>query len=227
MLTALAIVPSAPLLVPELAGTAAAELADLSAAVRAAAGVLPARWLAVGVGAVEQRIGPSAAGTFAGYGVDVPVTLSPTTGPPTELPLCALVAGWLRGQVSPRAEVETRCVAAALDNGTAVRQGRTLRAELDADSADTGVLVVADGCHTLTPSAPGGYDPESPAIQTALDDALATGDAAALAGLPAAVVGRAAFAVLAGLAGSGPSASCELYRGAPYGVGYFVGVWQP
>ena len=42
-----------------------------------------------------------------------------------------------------------------------------------------------------------------------------------------AVVGRAAFGVLAGLAGAGPAAARELYRGAPYGVGYFVGVWQP
>jgi len=33
--------------------------------------------------------------------------------------------------------------------------------------------------------------------------------------------------VLAGLAGDGPLQARELYRGAPYGVGYFVGVWQP
>jgi hypothetical protein len=31
--------------------------------------------------------------------------------------------------------------------------------------------------------------------------------------------------VLAGL--GGPRSAAELYRGAPYGVGYFVGVWQP
>lgn len=102
-----------------------------------------------------------------------------------------------------------------------------LRAEIDECGEPVGVLVVADGANTLTPSAPGGHDPDSVAVQTALDDALATGDTGALAGLPAGVIGRVAFAVLAGLAGNGPAAARELYRGAPYGVGYFVGVWQP
>ena len=37
-------------------------------------------------------------------------------------------------------------------------------------------------------------------------------------------VGRVAYQVLAGLAGPGATAT-ELYRGAPYGVGYFVGSW--
>ena len=138
-----------------------------------------------------------------------------------------MVAGWLRGQVNPEVTAETRCYPNALDTSTALTRGRALRAEIDAHADPVGVLVVADGAHTLTPSAPGGYDPESVAVQTALDDALAVGDVAALADLPAAVVGRVAFAVLAGLAEPGPAAARELYRGAPYGVGYFVGVWRP
>ena len=89
------------------------------------------------------------------------------------------------------------------------------------------MLVVADGAHTLTPPAPGGYDPDSIPVQAALDDALAGGDAAALARLPDAVVGRVAYQVLAGLAGPAPRSAKELYRGAPYGVGYFAGVWLP
>lgn len=48
MLSAIGIVPSAPVLVPELAGAAAAELADLGAAVIAAASLLPKSWIAVG-----------------------------------------------------------------------------------------------------------------------------------------------------------------------------------
>ena len=114
-----------------------------------------------------------------------------------------------------------------MDADAAVAQGRALRAEIDGTAEPVGVLVVADGCHTLTPPAPGGYDPAAPAVQAALDDALADGDTAALTRLPAGVVGRAAFGVLAGLTGSGPATARELYRGAPYGVGYFVGVWQP
>jgi hypothetical protein len=33
--------------------------------------------------------------------------------------------------------------------------------------------------------------------------------------------------VLAGLVGSSPWQARELYRGAPYGVGYTVGTWRP
>ena len=62
--------------------------------------------------------------------------------------------------------------------------------------------------------------------QAALDDALASGDTAALARLPEGVVGRAAYQVLAGLAGPNISAR-ELIRGAPFGVGYFAGLWLP
>lgn len=227
MLTAVAIIPSAPILVPELAGSAAAESADLYAAVRAAGSELPGRWVGVGVCDTEQRVDAGAAGTFAGYGVDVPVAMSPGAHTVGRLPLCALITGWLRGQVAPQASAETRCYPATLDAAAGLTRGRALRAEIDAHAEPVGVLVVADGVHTLTPSAPGGYDPDSSAVQSALDDALAAGDTAALAGMPGGVVGRVAFAVLAGLAGPGPGASRELFRGAPYGVGYFVGVWQP
>jgi hypothetical protein len=64
-------------------------------------------------------------------------------------------------------------------------------------------------------------------VQAALDDALAVGDAEALTRLPDAIVGRVAYQVLAGLTGPSPSSARELYRGAPYGVGYSVGVWKP
>ena len=109
----------------------------------------------------------------------------------------------------------------------ALQRGRRLRAEIDEAADPIGVLVVADGAHTLTAPAPGGYDPESIPVQDALDDALAHGDAAALTRLPDAIVGRVAYQVLAGLTEPAPRSAKELYRGAPYGVGYFVGVWQP
>ncbi len=144
-----------------------------------------------------------------------------------ELPLCALIAGWVRGQVTPDAVVEVRAYADDLDADAAVRCGRRLRAEIDEAPEPIGVLVVADGANTLTAPAPGGYDPESIPVQEALDDALAHGDAAALTRLPDAIVGRVAYQVLAGLVEPGPRSAKELYRGAPYGVGYFVGVWLP
>lgn len=228
MLSAIAIVPATPVLVPELVGAAAAEVAGLRDAVIAAATSLPPRWLAVGVGPRDAVYGPDCAGTFAGYGVDVPVALGPApVGPPAELPLCVLVAAWIRGQVTPDAAVDVHAYAASRPVGEALAQGRALRARIDESPEPVGVLVVADGLHTLTPAAPGGYLPDSVATQQDLDDALATGDLAALVELPGSVLGRVAYQVLAGLAGSAPGSARECYRGAPYGVGYFVGEWLP
>lgn len=215
-------------MVSELAGAAAAELAGLREAVFTAAASLPTRWIAVGAGPIDTVVGPDQAGTFAGYGVDLPISLSPGIAvAPRELPLCALVAGWVRGQVAPDAVVEVRACADDLDADAAVLRGRRMRAEIDESPEVIGVLVVADGANTLTAPAPGGYDPESIPVQAALDDALAHGDAVALTRLPDTIVGRVAYQVLAGLTERGPQSATELYRGAPYGVGYFAGVWLP
>jgi len=234
VLSAIAIVPSAPVLVPELTGAAAAEVADLGAAVIAAAAVLPPRWIVVGAGRADDVLGPAgpnSVGTFAGFGADVRVRLSPQSGdgaePPAELPLCALIAAWVRGQVRPEASAQVRVYRGDHDRAAALSRGRQLRSEIDQAPDPIGVLVVADGVNTLTPSAPGGYDPSGADAQRVLDDALASGDVAALTRLPDEVKGRVAFQVLAGLTEPGPRSAKELYRGAPYGVGYFAGVWQP
>lgn len=229
MLSAIAIVPSAPVLVPELAGTAAAEVADLAAATLAAAALLPDRWVVVGTGPDDDVLGPDTVGTFAGFGADVRVRLSPQAdeaAPPPALPVCALLAGWVRGQAQPHASAQVRVYRADHDAGTALGLGAQLRAEIDRLAEPIGVLVVADGANTLTPAAPGGYDPDNADAQRALDDALAAGDIGALRRLPRQILGRVAFQVLAGLAEAGPRSAKELYRGAPFGVGYFAGAWQ-
>jgi hypothetical protein len=231
VLSAIAIIPSAPVLVPELAGAAAADVADLAAAVLAAAALLPPRWIVVGTGPADGVLGPHGVGTFAGFGADVRVRLSPQADqrrePPADLPVCALLAGWARGQARPDAVAQVHLYASDHDAETALARGRQLRAEIDRAPDPIGVLVVADGANTLTPSAPGGYEPGNADAQLALDDALADGDVAALTRLPQQILGRVAFQVLAGLAGPGPRSAKELYRGAPYGVGYFAGAWQP
>ena len=123
--------------------------------------------------------------------------------------------------------MQVRVFADRHDTATAVNWGRQLRNDIDQSTEPTGVLVVADGANTLTPSAPGGHQPADVDVQRALDDALACGDLPALTRLPAQVLGRVAFGVLAGLAEPMPRSAKELYRSAPYGVGYFTGVWQP
>jgi hypothetical protein len=196
--------------------------------------LLPPRWVAVGTGRADDVLGPDgpkSVGTFAGFGADLRVRLCPQAHdpaePPVELPVCALLAAWVRGRARPDASVQVRVYRSDLDAGAAVDHGRRLRAEIDKAPEPVGVLVVADGANTLTPAAPGGHHPGDAAAQLALDDALANGDAAALAQLPPQILGRVAFQVLAGLTEPGPRSAKELYRGAPYGVGYFAGAWQP
>jgi hypothetical protein len=228
VLSAVAIVPATPLLVPELAGAAAAELTELATAVLAAAALLPSRWVVIGIGDADDVLGPNEIGSFGGYGADVPVQLSPQSAEPVaDFPLCALVGGWLRGQARPDAGAQVRVYRGDHDVDTALALGRRLRAEIDEAPGAVGVLVVADGANTLTASAPGGYDPDGAEAQLALDDALADGDIAALTTLRDDIRGRVAFQVLAGLIEPGPRSAKELYRGAPYGVGYFAGAWQP
>jgi hypothetical protein len=228
VLSAIAIIPSAPVLVPELAGAAADEVAELRAAMVAAAAALPTRWIAITVGVADDMLDADSVGTFAGFGADVTVRLSPhATGAPVAMPVGALIAGWIREQAQRDAWAQVRVLAYHHDASSAVEIGRRLRAEIDGADEPIGLLVVADGANTLTPAAPGGYRPSDVDVQNALDDALAGGDLAALALLPEQVGGRVAFGVLAGLAEPVPRSTKELYRAAPYGVGYFTGVWQP
>ena len=228
MLTAIALTPSAPVLVPELAGAASQEVTAVREGALRAARALPDRWIAIGVGADDVTLGPDVRGTFAGYGADVPVALGPdATAAPVALPLCALFAGWLRDQVNLRARVQVRVLDGSTPAAAALERGRALRTEIDQADEPIGVLIVADGALTLTQAAPGGYDDSAEEVQRRLDDALGTADVSALRDTPDAVSGRVAYQVLAGLAGENHWSATEFVRDAPYGVGYFAGVWTP
>ncbi|WP_217900785.1 hypothetical protein [Rhodococcus sp. 14-2470-1b] len=250
MLRAVALVPSPPLLVPELTGSGAADSIDVRAAACDAASYLASvadTWVAIGVADVARRITHPAAGSFTGYGVDVRVDLSngDSESDPT-MPLPALIAGWLRGQVSAgqvsagqasagegssEIAVDVELVA---DRGVANdhrRFGANLRTEIDGRGTDWGLLVVADGATTLTPKAPGSYDDRAESVQRDIDDALAAADTGALTRLDPVLCGEvgvgglAAWQTAAGVVGDDVVDVRTLYRGAPYGVGYFVGTW--
>ena len=77
MLSAIALIPSATVMVTPLVAAAPRGIGRLHAAVLAAATKLPERWIAVGVGPTDEVIGPDAVGTFGGYGADI------GSGPPT------------------------------------------------------------------------------------------------------------------------------------------------
>ncbi|APB00126.1 hypothetical protein NS506_06089 [Nocardia seriolae] len=206
------LVPSPPVLVPELEGAGGSlgddAVATLRAAVLRAAGELAARasrWIVVGVAEPEEgsgdavadrMIGSESVGTFRGYGVDVQVGLagsvaervgreSGVKGPGADplLPLPVLIAGWLREQVAPGAVAQGRLISADASADESLTFGRQLRAELDATPEPVAVLVVGDGAATLSLKAPRYLDERAEAVQATIDRALNAGDRAALAAL--------------------------------------------
>ncbi|SHF38758.1 class III extradiol ring-cleavage dioxygenase family protein [Streptoalloteichus hindustanus] len=235
MIVGAAALPHPPLLVPELVAGAADRTEPVRAACLAAARRLAARsrdWVAVAADlAGPVAVGPTTRGTFRGFGVDVPVALGPEAGDvDPELPLPALVAGWLRGRVDA-GSVRVELVPPDLS----VDECRRLGADLAARPEPVGLLVLGDGSARHPDRAPGRPDSRAPEFDGRVRDALAAADAPALLALDVAtadelvVGGRAAWQVLAGavLADGRRWRGELLYSDAPLGVGYHVAVWDP
>lgn len=191
-----AVIPGAPLLVPELVGDPgdpdADRLRDAALAAGAWLGARARTWRVV-ADVPLTRDDAASAGTFAGFGADVLVTTGPGAPsndlPPSPTwPLPLLVAGWLRGSAAPSARL------------------------VDSDDEAEGLLYVLDGPNTLTARAPGGHRPEDEAVFDAQVAAVRSGEPAD--GLDP--LWRAAAEACAG------SRVDVLYRGAPFGVGYLV-----
>ncbi|NDZ92540.1 hypothetical protein G3I13_10065 [Streptomyces sp. SID6673] len=240
MLASVVFVPSAPLLVPALAGGLAVDTDEVRAATRAAGRDLAATastWIAVGATDTDaDQVGT--AGTFRPYGVDVPVFLDAADAggradDTRGLPLSLLIAGWLRAEAG--ADVVTPVPVAPGETPARCAQlGAELAGRVDGESEPIGVLVVGDGAISLSPRAPGGGLRETGVrLQQIIDDALGTADVAALAGLDPEVCaaegvgGRPVWQVAAALC-AGRRMHGELrYARAPFGVGYVVAVWTP
>lgn len=243
-----AVVPSPPLMIPQLAAGGAGESAPmrracLDAAARLAAGC--DRWVVLGAhrdgadpdGADRDgadRDGGQALGTFSGFGVDVRVSLTPEpVGPPrADLPLPVLIAGWLRGQVAPRLCADAELIAPDLSTARCRALGAALAARI---GPGTGLLVVGDGAVTHTEKAPGHLDPRAGPFDRAVASILAAADPEGLldldAGLAAELgaIGRAPWQVAAGAVAAAREARWHgelVYSGAPYGVGYHVALWR-
>lgn len=92
------------------------------------------------------------------------------------------------------------------------------------------VVVSADGTATRTEKAPGFFDERAADFDKAIETALSTGDAAALAALDADLAdalwcrGLPGFQAMAALMPH-PSTSEVSYADAPYGVAYWVATW--
>ncbi|WP_406317686.1 hypothetical protein OHA77_10310 [Streptosporangium sp. NBC_01639] len=223
MLVAAAVCPHPPLLVPELAGAAAAELDGLRAACAAAVGALrdagPDVLLVVGGADQDVTYGADAAGSLAPWGLDVRTG----RGEPV-LPLSLSIGRWLLER-----ERLTASAFHAVSFDAAPAECAALGERLAAAAGRVAMLVMADGSACLTEKSPGYLDPRAQPYNAAIVEALARAEAPALAELDAGeaaglwVAGRAALQVLGGAAS--PLNGEILYDGAPYGVGYFVARW--
>ncbi|MGC5011527.1 hypothetical protein ACLQ2R_12250 [Streptosporangium sp. DT93] len=220
MLVAVAVCPHPPLLVPALAGAAAAELDDLRAACASAVrslGDAGADTIAVVGGAsTTAAYGADAAGSLAPWGADVRVGEGEAV-----LPLSLTIGRLLLDEEHLGASA-FHAISFDADPAECAGLGRRLTER----GGRTALLVMADGSARLTEKSPGYLDPRAEPYDRAIVRALARAEVPAFDVAEAAelwVQGRAALQVLDGL-GEGLSAEI-LYDDAPYGVGYFVVRW--
>lgn len=226
-LLSVAFCPSAPLLVPAVAGRAQEDTETLRAACAVAVGAMLSAGpeLVVVVGAAPGspsgvRFGRGDTGSLQGFGVPLDVPLGGPPGRPggNRLPLAHTVGSWLLAEAGCTAD----CTGVAPED---------LPGILTASPVPTGVLVVGDGSARRALKAPGYLDEAAGPFDAVVAAALAAGDATALAaldphegerlladGVPAwRAAGRA-------LAGRSVTATLR-YDDAPFGVGYLVADW--
>lgn len=236
MLVAAAVCPCPPLLVPEVAAGAAAELDALRAAcldaVAVAAAARPDRLLVVGPAEPSGRgtHPQGAVGSFRGFGVPLDVRLG--TGGPAgerELPVSLAVAAWLLERTGwSAAPVTGLGVAERLAAEDCLSQGR----ESALGEERLALLVMGDGSACRSLKAPGYLDERAEDFDAGSARALGTADTAALAALDADLAhqlkaaGRAPWQLLAGAGENAGLRGALLYDEAPYGVGYHVATWS-
>lgn len=223
MITGAAFCPHPPSLVPQVARGAAPELEALRAACRTAIRRIAApgaRLVVLGSAAESGRYPASARGSFAGYGVDVEVTLGGAAAGPAVLPLSLAVGAWL---------LRDALGVDATADGIAVAAGGPTP---DLDPEPVALVVMGDGSARRSLTAPGYLDERAEGYDAQVATALAGGRPEALAvdaalGTDLLAAGVPAWRVAADLLDGGPGYDAELlYDAAPYGVGYLVAVWS-
>jgi hypothetical protein len=221
-IAAVAFVPAAPLLVPQVAGGSAALDEPMRAAsLEAVALALDYRPAEVVVVAPTTSVGEwaqDATWDFAGFGV----SRTPPDSRPV-LPWSLGIGAWLldeAGWDGPR-----RYLGVTHGNVTAGVAG-------EADIA-TVVIAVGDGSACRTERAPGYLDDRAEPFDEVIAGLLARGDAAGLGGLDDELASDLLCAglpvwrwVAAAVADAEITAADLAMHVAPYGVGYFVARWS-
>lgn len=222
MISAVAFCPHPPLLVPQVAHGAAAELDALRAACRTAinrAASSAPQLVVLGVGERSARYAPNARGSLAAYGVPIEIPLGSDEPGPVGLPLSLTIAAYLlRDALGPD------CGAVGYSISARERQSPAL------DDTPVALLVMGDGSARRSTTAPGYLDERAAGFDADVAAALSSGrgDCLAIDGWLAdqlLAAGAPAWNA-AGRLLRGRSFDAELlYEDAPYGVGYFVAVW--
>ncbi|SCE77957.1 hypothetical protein GA0070558_106100 [Micromonospora haikouensis] len=254
-LVAAAVCPHPPLIVPELAGAAAAELDELRRAADAAVARLlacaPDGLVLLGTGPATGWIAPPAVGSFRPWGADLSVPLpaelhydsplparavpvagdAPATADAPTLPLSLAVGAWLLARHRVGVPVDAAQVAAEATPAELA----ALAGQVHRHRTRVALLVLGDGSACHGTKAPGYADPLAGTYDEGVAQALAGADAEALLGLDPAVsarlkvAGHAPWQVLADAAraAGGDWRGDLTYHDAPYGVAYFVATWEP
>jgi hypothetical protein len=207
VIEAIAFCPQAPVVVPDLAAGAAAELAELRTACTATITHVAAggrQIVLLGAANASAYYPASSRGSLAAFGVPLEVQLGEPTGAgEPDLPPALTVGAWL--------------VEAALGPGSG--------------TVGIALIVAADGTARRSLTAPGYLDERAASYDDAIVQALRTGDAAALGhldpdlGEQLLAAGVPAWRAVANLA-AGQSWTAEmLYVDDPYGVAYLVAAW--
>jgi len=241
------------LIVPEVAAGAAGELDELRAACDAALARLIAagarRLVVVGPGVEERSYDPPVRGSFRRWGVSLDVTVGggAPDRDPESLPPSLTVGAWLLRRVlsgegepagaepagtAPRVRMAT--VREDATPAECVALGRRLGDESGEDEP-WALLILGDGSACRGEKAPGYDDPRAVPFDDRVAAALADVDLDALRDVDPEVArelkvgGRAPWQVLAAAvrATGQPWRGELLHYSAPYGVGYFVAVWEP
>lgn len=220
MISAAALCPSAPLLIPALGGARPALPELRRAAGQAVASLLdPVPDLVAVVGPA-----PATARWPDGTAVDLgPFRGEATTAEPT-LPLSLALGATLLRDAGHTGGTLFQGVAPDAPPDACADLGAAL-----AGAAGTvALLVVADGSARRSPKAPGWFDDRASGFDAAVEHAVREGDLPALLDLDPDLaatllaIGRSSWQVLAGAAGGTAYRTRVGYADAPLGVGYLV-----
>ncbi|HZY77122.1 MAG TPA: hypothetical protein VFE40_12450 [Jatrophihabitantaceae bacterium] len=230
MITGVAFCPQPPLLVPEVASGAAAELDALRDACRAAISAVAAgrQLVLLGAGPRSQAHSPLARGTLAGFGVPGEIHLgAPTCGGDLELPPALTVGAWLvRDALGPRSGARGFSVGPDFAASPAAVELLTL-----AETTDVALLVLGDGSARRSTTAPGYLDERAAGFDASVADALRSGEGRRLEKLDGELAGELLAAGVPAWHATAAVLPEQIYSArlsydqAPYGVGYFVATW--